>query len=175
MAADNATTLRRATRREWRTRSSRNPGIHEHRVRASWADGSWCGWGCGRAGLRPGSRIWTRTGTWGRPWIHLWDGNLQEKASVEIGLKSPHQTDNAQDFNRKLAQLRTRFPNWSTLLQSGKPSRTYGAPHLTRSGYSILSPKKGLRTPRARVRGRHMFSGVKRDWRTFLSSPYAAP
>jgi hypothetical protein len=45
--------------------------------------------------------------------------NLQEEARDEIGLKSPHQADYAQVFNRELAQLRIRFPKWSTHLQSG--------------------------------------------------------
>jgi hypothetical protein len=109
--AENATTLPKARRREWRTRSSHNLGIHAHRVKASWADGSWCEWGCDRAGLRPGLRIWTRTGTWGRTWDTPQKTNLQNDAGDEIGLKSPHQTDDAQVFNRKLVQFRTRFPN----------------------------------------------------------------
>jgi hypothetical protein len=88
VAADNATTLRRATRREWRTRSSRNPGIRVHRVKASWADGSWYGWGCGRAGLRPGLPIWTRTGIWGRPWIHLRKQTFRRKLVIKSACRA---------------------------------------------------------------------------------------
>jgi hypothetical protein len=35
---------------------------------------------------------------------------LQEETGDEIGLKSPHQADYAQVFNRKPAQLRICFP-----------------------------------------------------------------
>src|ERR1035438_3684411 len=85
---------------------------------------------------------------------------LQEETIEEIGLKSPHQADYAQVFNRKLAQLRIRFPKWSTLLKSAMLSRAYGSPQLMRSGCPILWPKEGLRARIARVRGRHMCSGV---------------
>jgi len=75
-AAATATTPQRAMLQGWRTPPTRSPGTPARPAMASTVDGSRCACSCGKDGHPRGSRKSTRTGTSGKPWIHLRTSDL---------------------------------------------------------------------------------------------------